>query len=471
MPRKEAKSQPTSANTAKPRQQNKAFYLGGKDPGITFWDTGRWMQRDDMVELIEREGGRIAEAVTAELDYVVPCNGEADLVEQVSDLNETNGASIAILDFTTFGELFTPDRETAIALLKGGAEGARRFKQISAFSDDIDLSGADFRDCDLKDVKLFGANVDRCDFRGATLGSFLIDRASGATFDGAVGKISIRRTAHDCSFRGCKVNLFRTRVSECVFDDADLTRAKLSLNDLSSNSFRGTDLSHANFRKCDLSAVDLSGAKLCHADLSKTVLAGANLSQADLTGANLEGADLSGATVEGANFEGAQVDGAYLTGVDASSATGLEAGSPPEVDGAAARNPFLGEPIPGAEPRDFAAELEPLFEDEHPVAPITDPDGNEMKLNIGLAVCIGATKWREVLAVFEAAVAQVTQKRGEPAQRVEKDSDDAQLWVERAGQPFTQLAAWQRQDGRCVYILADFEDRQLPMLVTASITD
>jgi len=352
--RTKQKSKPSTAKPdwQQPRLQGKTFYLGSNDDAhLRFVDSWKQMERREAVALIRLEGGRIAKSVSPKIDYLVPSPEEGDLVAQAEKLNETKGASIAILDYKAFGTLFTPTRETAVAMLKAGAEGVERWKKLDRVNwpQSADLSGTDFRNCELNGVNLEEAIVDDCDFRGAQADGLSVLRVKGATFDRAVGRIEIC-IANGCSFKGCQLKglssfnysswelrdcdlqaadiagVFNQGATahKCNFDQVNFQDADFRSANVSHCSFRDADFSRAKLHECNFSSADLTGANLSNADLHEARLRGANLSGADLRGVNLMDADLSGATIDGANFEGAGVADADLSNLDLSRAEGLQ---------------------------------------------------------------------------------------------------------------------------------------------------
>src|SRR4051812_41413115 len=90
-------------------------------------------------------------------------------------------------------------------------------------------------------------------------------------------------------------------------DSAEITRAKLSQQELNSLSNRHKAFlkrqpggTRAILKMRDLSHLDLSGLNLSDADFSGAKLFSARLNNANLTGANLYGADLRLANLTGA---------------------------------------------------------------------------------------------------------------------------------------------------------------------------
>jgi uncharacterized protein YjbI with pentapeptide repeats len=122
-------------------------------------------------------------------------------------------------------------------------------------------------------------------------------------------------------------------LSQTIFRDISLAKAKLLDTDLTGTSLQGVDLRgteiDVNPRIDDkwkkvweivnqenqgrnLAGVDLSGAYMPGANLVKANLSRANLSGADLTGVDFRGANLSEAYLERINLEGANLSGANL---------------------------------------------------------------------------------------------------------------------------------------------------------------
>lgn len=132
------------------------------------------------------------------------------------------------------------DRKEALALLRSGPEGIRRFNHTRPETLP-DLSKAN-----LSETRLFNVNLSEADLRGA----------------------KIRR--------------------------AELYRADLRGADLRGADLRGSKLSVANLRRARLDQSDLRSTILRWADLRGAVLGGSKLDGADLTGANLIWTDLFG---------------------------------------------------------------------------------------------------------------------------------------------------------------------------------
>ena len=126
------------------------------------------------------------------------------------------------------------------------------------------------------------------------------------------------------------IDLSRAILSLANLSFADLSEANLIGVDLSKADLIGADLSRAilslaNLSFADLSEADLSGADLSGASLGEANLSRANLSFADLSGADLSEANLGGANLRGSGFIMANLSGANLSRADLSEADFSEA--------------------------------------------------------------------------------------------------------------------------------------------------
>ena len=72
---------------------------------------------------------------------------------------------------------------------------------------------------------------------------------------------------------------------------------------------------------------------------------------------------------------------------------------------------------------------------------------------------------------FQAATDLIASKHGAPPISVAWDAPEYDSWIERLPLSFNQLVAWPRDDGHYFYILNHHEDRELPLLVMAGVTD
>ncbi len=370
-------------------QPPEATPAGGLPPlklaGKTFVIVGmraNWSPECRFPSLIEAEGGRVAEKVTADLDFLLAANpsprGQWADEKKAEQLIQKKGARIRMIDRTAFHQLLALDREEALALLRGGEEGVRRWNVFQEFAgasarDGIPiapLAGADFRGARLSGVQLWKIAPDGCDFRGGGPGrGGARFRKGGARFDAARLAGAGFWGLSDCTLvgadlAGTKLNrllrcdltnatleggaLWRTEVEESTFRNANLRKANLEKSVFRGNDFAGADLTGANLEdailageglagirldgaclaRCDLTGAALAQASLAGADLNKAVLAGADLTGADLRGADLANADLTGARLDGADFTGANVLGARIDADQLAAASGLASMQP-----------------------------------------------------------------------------------------------------------------------------------------------
>jgi uncharacterized protein YjbI with pentapeptide repeats len=168
-----------------------------------------------------------------------------------------------------------------LAKIKEGVEAWKSWR-IANRGINPDLSGADLREANLREIDLNGANLrytnfTKADLREADLSAFL----SGATLT-----------------------------------MANLRKARLTYADLKRADLRGADLREAKLTMVDLIEADLSGANLREAKLNRADLREAELSNVDFSGANLNRANLSDATLIQANFGGADLSGTDLSGAN-----------------------------------------------------------------------------------------------------------------------------------------------------------
>src|SRR5262245_50023934 len=101
--------------------------------GKTFAFTGTLLsgRRAGITELIEAEGGRVADDVTATLDSLVVGHSATPTASQkkAERLNQ-KGAAIQVIDETQLQDLFRPTAEEALAMLRGLPRGLERWQRI-----------------------------------------------------------------------------------------------------------------------------------------------------------------------------------------------------------------------------------------------------------------------------------------------------------------------------------------------------
>ena len=205
-----------------------------------------------------------------------------------------------------------PDEASALhaEVERGIAKGLRYFAEM-------DFTGADLSDLDLR-----GAN-----FSGAWLESANLARSnlSGADFSRAVLAHADLKQAIAVGGRFAEANLGKAGLSGTVFDDADLRGAVLSGCQLAETQMRRAQLSGAQLLDTRWGIADWSGVHAVRQLFYKLDLKGLILAEADLRGCSfvecdLGGCDLRVANLQGASFVNCKLDNARLAGVQAEGA-------------------------------------------------------------------------------------------------------------------------------------------------------
>jgi uncharacterized protein YjbI with pentapeptide repeats len=327
-----------------------------KCTGKTFLFAGKSWRLPQLTELATSEGGRVVDAVSAKLDYVVvgQARGTPAPVKEAEKLNQKHGTTIEILDESGFFALFAPSRDEAIALLKAGKPGWAKWQGFENCNVPMpDLNDVDLRGLDLSGVcqiSFAQVPIDGANFTGAKMLGSYFPPVRRATFDRALLRNSDVGDMEDCSlqhadlsevstyghfvrcdFTGaklCRLDAHGSDMSDCVFNDADLTDAELTESKFTGIDFTGAKLTQAQLVKAVFKNTKLVRVNLANTDLSGAKLVGCDLTGASLRGALLIGADLTDAIVDGADFEDANIAGAKLQGVDAAKAKGLDPAQP-----------------------------------------------------------------------------------------------------------------------------------------------
>ncbi|MFK7985529.1 MAG: DUF2169 domain-containing protein [Sandaracinaceae bacterium] len=158
--------------------------------------------------------------------------------------------------------------------------------------DDVDLSG-----CDLSQIDLRGRSLTRCVMSGVDL--------TGAQVAGMVlsGSILTEAKAQGVDFAGAQLQ--QVDLGQAVLTDANFEGANLE----------EADLSGASCERCNFTSANLARVVATEADFSGARFDGANADEADLTGARLLGASLSG--LEACDLRLYDVDGVGLIADDA----------------------------------------------------------------------------------------------------------------------------------------------------------
>jgi uncharacterized protein YjbI with pentapeptide repeats len=218
-------------------------------------------------------------------------------------------------DKTLYGNLEIPKEghnmanEEQLALLKQGvnAWNAWREKNLEIKPD---LSEANLKGTNLREVNLKEANLVRVDLREAHLSKANL---SGADLDEAdLSRSVLGVDLSKENFRG--TDLVGVNLRKANLNQADLRGVQLSMANLSGANLRWANLSASNLNMANLSRVDLSDAHLMAADLDRTNLSEATLSRVHFIGADLSRADLRGTILGRTDFSGANLGEADLSG-------------------------------------------------------------------------------------------------------------------------------------------------------------
>src|SRR5262245_36882701 len=168
MPKKRT-PQPQPGGLPPLKVQGKTFTFAHRlryNPGATF------------PELIEAEGGTVAKELTPAVDFLVVAErsprGQWAAVKKAEQLN-TKRATTEVQE--QFCKLLARTREEGLALLRGGAEGIRRWNFLRGDPEKAwlrgipmpALGGANFREVALPGVLLLRVRPHGADFRGADL--------------------------------------------------------------------------------------------------------------------------------------------------------------------------------------------------------------------------------------------------------------------------------------------------------------
>ncbi len=353
MAKAKAKSKPKSAATTVPLK------IVGKKVVLT----GKFPKKEMLQELIVVEGGTVSDKVTAKVDFLVVGatrgSGPTGVEKDAQKLNQ-RGATIQIVDESSFYALLAPTRDELLTLLKSPAGlvriGARRRVSPRGYRTVLtpgfpSLADADLRnwtvtaDGDSGDLR--GLIFDGADMRGARLAHVKFDLLKNVNLDGAmlddfrckglvnctVRKAAVTNIQLNCgdlggsdfsgsslhcgwiAYAGATGTVFRN----CEFVDFDFQRITLERAD-----FTDAKLAGANMQECHFTDAILTGADLQSTNLSQAVFIRANLKKTDLRGANLRQADLTGATVDVARFDGADLVGAKISAAQFGSAKGAK---------------------------------------------------------------------------------------------------------------------------------------------------
>jgi uncharacterized protein YjbI with pentapeptide repeats len=206
------------------------------------------------------------------------------------------------------------DRSEALALLRGGPLGAKRWNERR----DQDGGPPSLEAADLRFAYLCGADLTEVDLTDARLEHALLLRANlaEARLGGAslIGADLSQADALGADFTGANLNkatLHRARMMSCFLYGASLEAAEGVGIDLSES-----DCNQASLQDAVFPVADFEGADLTDADLSGAILTDARFRGVDCSSATLSGADLAGADLRQAAFGSLDLDGVCFHDAD-----------------------------------------------------------------------------------------------------------------------------------------------------------
>lgn len=205
--------------------------------------------------------------------------------------------------------------------------------------DEMDLSGIDFSDCDLKEASFVGGNLSQANFTNTDI-SKTIFRGANLT------------QANMCKARAQAADFTQATLNECLAEEVDFsqalfTQAKLQYARLSCSTFENanlaksscfqaqfkeTKLDKADFNQAMLTGADFTSASLCDTSFEKvvandsmwnavkgshTVFREADLTNADFSSVELPFTDFSGAKLTNANFSQSKLSNIFMEKVKA----------------------------------------------------------------------------------------------------------------------------------------------------------
>jgi uncharacterized protein YjbI with pentapeptide repeats len=160
--------------------------------------------------------------------------------------------------------------------------------------DDIDLSGANFKDSDFTKTTLMKTRLEYCQFENANMSEIM---AIGANFANA-----------DMS---C-ANLTKANLMEALFTEVNLNQSILSGSYLIGTQLRRSNLNGVHLSEAILSRADLFQAKLTNCEAIKTNFVGINAIDTDFSEGDYSYSDFSTARLQGANLTRANFSNAKM---------------------------------------------------------------------------------------------------------------------------------------------------------------
>lgn len=173
---------------------------------------------------------------------------------------------------------------------------------VGAYLTESDLRGANLREAKMSDAVFDHANLEKATLISAD-GSGA--NLAGANLKGADFTYAVFLQANFANAKLANASLYGANLQQTKWLRADLTRA-----DVRDTQVQGATLALSNLELADFSGAKLNGAILTGAQMKGTIFLGS-----DLRGADLRGAVFTGTVVRDALLEGAKLDGADLHGV------------------------------------------------------------------------------------------------------------------------------------------------------------
>jgi uncharacterized protein YjbI with pentapeptide repeats len=281
-----------------------------------------------------------------------------------SDLERANGAVAECDGEASFGPL--PEIVDRAIIAERYAKGQRRFENLDLSGADLqnlDLRGILFRGCKLSKAKLFNTNLqgadlsdcdiqntylvktelsdviarrtnfhgcrmDGCHLKGLDLQSADLGECGlkGAVLDSCLMKATKLRGAELTDARIVRTRMYGINTEGSVWKNARIDACALNHGHLGNTDFSSSSFDRCRFESASLSSADCSNATFANCDFVEADMANANFSEAKmpfaimertvLTGVNLQRAELNGARLNRANLTRAKLNGANLSGAD-----------------------------------------------------------------------------------------------------------------------------------------------------------
>jgi uncharacterized protein YjbI with pentapeptide repeats len=192
----------------------------------------------------------------------------------------------------------------------------QRYVEAGRSVRELNLTGGDFREMDLRNADLSdgwfeSACFDGADLRGAKLDSTVLAHASliGAKLDGASARKANFGKANLTDASMAELDFGEAILASARFERTILRGAKLSKADLLSAEFVGADLCEITAEELVLNEAKLAGAKFAGAKLERSLFVKLDLDGVDFSGARLHRCAFVSCTARRANFSGASMGG------------------------------------------------------------------------------------------------------------------------------------------------------------------